>query len=205
MLADTTYSPPALLQPENVGDWYLVHCKPQREALAAYVLSSQLGLQTYLPEVLRRVRGTQQLVPFFPGYLFAAADLGEVQLSSINAAPGVIRLLDVGGAPQQVPPALVLGIRARLDELNACGFPAHNFSPGDAVRFRRGAWKGVEAIFVGPPTPAARVKVLLDLLGRQNEVQVDAEDLERVQRGTADVQVRRRRTTRGRGRRINGG
>lgn len=214
MIAGSTHSNVDASNTPNAADalstteatsWYLVHCKPKGEECAAYVLRNQLGLRIYLPQVIRHVRGIRRSSFFFPGYLFVQADLGEVKLSSINSAPGVIRLLDFGGGPQRVPAALVQDIQERLDRLNASGgLATHNFKPGEMVRFKSGPWKGAEAIFVGPATPAARVQVLLDLLGRQNELRVEVEDLERVsQSAQHGVQARRGRTTRGRGRRIN--
>jgi transcriptional antiterminator RfaH len=184
------------------GSWYLVHCIARKEAFAAYVLTSHLGLQVYLPQVTRHVRGSVQQTPFFPGYLFVQADLGQVTRSIINSAPGVVRLLDFGGGPQLVPLPVLRDIRARLDKLNGTGgLPTHNFKSGEAVRVKSGPLRGVEALFVGPLTPSARVTILLDMLGRLNEVKVDVETLEHAPNVTI---ARQGRTTRGKGRRING-
>src|SRR5436189_2307188 len=141
--------------------WYVVHCRPRREAHAANALRDYVGLTTYVPEVIRRARGEERQVPFFPGYLFVLVNLERVRRSTINSAPGVMRLLEFGNRPQPVPPATVQELRDRLDEMNAQGGLRYYFSPGDHVVLTGGPLKGLEAAFVGPTTSKARVKVLL--------------------------------------------
>ena len=163
------------LQP---GRWYVVQCKPLRERVAAERLRIDLQLGVYLAEVRQWVREAARSVPLFPGYLFVRADLGQVKLSSINATPGVLRLLDFGGGPQVVPDRVVEALVESVDCLNtAGGLPRHRFQPGARVVLIRGPLEGLEAVFVGPTPPQARVRVLLEFLGRLQEVQVPAGDL----------------------------
>ena len=49
---------------------------------------------------------------------------------------------------------------------------------GQTVRILAGPLQGMDAVFVGPLTPAARVQVLLQFLGRQQQVEVDADAVE---------------------------
>lgn len=186
--------------------WYVVQCKPRREADAANGLRDYLGLTTYVPEVIKRVRGKERRVPFFPGYLFLQADLQEVQRSTINSAPGVLRLLESGSRPQPVPSATVRSLRERLEELNAHGGLRYSFNPGDPVVLTGGPFKGLEAAFLGPTTGKSRVKVLLYFLGRLSEAQVDMDELEPTSGARTQTQARplhQGRTTRGKGRRIS--
>lgn len=193
----------------NLGSsccWYVAQCKPLRELQASAVLRGRLGLSAYVAEVSKWVRGEEKQSPFFPGYIFVQADLGQVTLSSINSTPGVVRLLEFGGALQTVPDSVIEMIRERVDSFNAeGGLPAHEFQPGDTVLLKSGPLKGLEAVFISPTTPGARVKVLLQFLGRLNEVQVEVDDLEKVQaapQNTPPAPLERR--TRGRGRPIKG-
>ncbi len=191
--------------------WYVIQCNPLKELHAAAALREYLQMDVFLPQVRRRIRGTIQSAPIFPGYLFASVNLGEVKLSSINSTPGVARLLGIGGGPQPLPEQTVQALRDRVDALNAQGGqPAHDFHPGDQVRLTSGPLRGLEAVFLGPMTPSARVKVLLDFLGRANEVQVDVDTLEKAHNSanntvvTTGNDLRSGRRTRGKGRRING-
>jgi transcription antitermination factor NusG len=180
--------------------WYVVHCRPFKEWQVGAALEAHLGLQVYLPEVKRRFRGKIQWTPFFPRYLFVAANLEEVQLSRINAMPNVLRLLAFDDLPQPVPAAVVDGIRRELDTLNAMGgLPEHGFCPGQKVWIKRGPLRGMEAAFVGPMKPSERVQVLLEFLGEIREVEVDVDALEHTSSGMAFKLERR---TRGSGRKI---
>ena len=180
--------------------WYVVHCKPGKELLAESLLRESLDLPTYLPTVLSRLRGTVKKVPFFPGYLFVSAAPTQSHLTRIRAIPGVLRVLDFGNGPLPVPRTVVKAIMDRLEALNAVGgLPQHNFKLGDTVWLKSGPFRGLQAVFMGPMTPSARVKILLQFLGRLNEVKVDLEDLTRTQ---DDPAPRRHRGTRGNGRTI---
>jgi transcriptional antiterminator RfaH len=183
------------------SQWYVAHCRPGSETLAAWGLTERLGLTTYLAEVSKRSRKEMKPAPLFPGYFFVQADLGAVSISSINYTPGMRGILEFGGEAQAIPETLVAAIRERVDVLNAeGGLPAHTFQDGDVVLLKSGPLKGLEAVFLGATTPGGRVKVLLHFLGRLNEVRVDADELE-----PAAPQARpaMQRHTRGRGRRIS--
>lgn len=186
----------------RTGDaWYAVQCVPRKEDLAATVLEHHRGVHSYVPKVLRRRHGGSEMVIFFTGYIFVRTDLNVVQLSRINSTPGVLRILGSSDRPLPVAEEVVLGIRKRLDEMNGSGgLRTHNFKAGETVRVKSGPLQGLEAAFIGPTSAGTRVKILLDFLGRPNEVKVEAEDLEPVSPMDAPKLERR---TRGRGRRIN--
>jgi transcriptional antiterminator RfaH len=191
--------------PAETNSWYVVQCKPSKELRAAAALEANLHINVYVPEVRKHAREGACLVPLFPGYIFIRVNLDEVKFSSINSIPGVVRLLEFGCGPQRIPVDVIEVVRAIVDRLNAQGgVPSHRFQPGDEVRFTKGPFRDLEAQFIGPLTPSARVKVLLYFLGRLNEVQVDADCLELDQpHGTADQRGGRR--TRGKGRVIKKG
>ena len=161
------------------GHWYVVHTKPFKESYAASALREQLGVEVYLAEVHRRLRGELKETPFFPSYIFVRADLEEVGISSINAMPGVVRLLQFGGRPQTIPDEVIQTIQEHINDLNASGgLPRHRFREGDKVVFRSGRFRDLEAVFMGSMAASARVTVLLYFLGRLNEVKVDVEELD---------------------------
>jgi len=190
----------------NSGHWYVVHCKPSKEYSVSKALRETLGLTVYLPASPRLLRGKVQSAPYFPGYLFVRADLQQIAPSSINTFPGVVRLLRFGDRPQAVPESVVETIRGFLsDPAVQQGIPSHDFRPGDNVWLRSGPLRGLHAVFNGPMTPTTRVKVLLQFLGRLNEVEVDVTALAHAH--NAPLVGERERTlrtrgTRGRGRRI---
>jgi transcription antitermination factor NusG len=107
-------------------------------------------------------------------------DLHTVPRSRVNTCPGVLRLVEFGGEPQTVPEYVIATIFQQLNERNGLPVrPVHPFNPGDIVQIKQGPLQALEMIFIGSSTPGGRVQVLLELLGRLKEVQVDVELLER--------------------------
>jgi len=178
--------------------WYVVHAKPQRELLAASMLEDQRKLTVFMPEVMQKHRGKMQLRPFFPGYLFVEADLDVVEYTAINSTPGVLRLVAFDHRPLPLDSEIVEGIREEVERLNnEGGMPSTSYQPGDSVRLTEGPLKDLQAVFVRHLQPNERVVVLLKFLGQENEVQLDLSEIERAST------VRRKRGTRGRGRKVH--
>jgi transcriptional antiterminator RfaH len=182
------------------SEWYVLHCRPQRESQVAASVPNQLGLSVYLPAVTRQLRGRVRQAPLFPGYLFVKAKLQGNALRAMQAMPGVLQLLAFGGLPQPVPEAVIDALREQVERFNAQGgLPEHKFYPGAAVRLVAGPLQGLEAVFVGPMRPSERVQVLITFLGELREVEVNAADLNAIQPAPARSGERR---TRGKGRPI---
>lgn len=178
--------------------WYVVHTKARQELLAASLLEQHQAVTVLLAQVRQRTRGQMRSAPLFPGYLFVEMDLEQIEASTVNNTPGVIRLVAFGGVPKPVPGRVIEALRARLAELEAQGgLPQHTFKEGDRVRLKEGPLAGLEAVFVGPMRPAERVRVLLEFLGQEQEALVPVADLE-----PAGGPVKRPRRTRGQGRPI---
>ena len=181
--------------------WYVVHTKARQETLAAGLLEQHLAARVLLPQARQRTRGQMRSAPLFPGYLFVALDLEQVEASRVNNTPGVIRLVAFGGVPKPVPARVIEALQARLAEIDAQGgLPQHPFKEGDRVRLKDGPLAGLEAVFVGPMRPAERVRVLLEFLGQEQEALVPVTDLE-----AAGGPGKRPRRTRGKGRVIRTG
>ncbi|NJL33792.1 MAG: hypothetical protein HC893_07930 [Chloroflexaceae bacterium] len=180
--------------------WYVVYCQPAREHYTALTLREQLGLTVYLPEVRSYFRGQVQPAPLFPRYLFAQANLQQVPPSRINATPGVVRLIAFDGKPQAMPAAIIEDLHTKVEETNhRGGLLARTIQPGDTVQIKAGPLVGLEAVFIGPATPSERVQVLLELMGRLNQVELERRMIEP---GAEPPPTRRPRRTRGKGRKI---
>lgn len=180
--------------------WYVAYCMPLKEQHVATVLSRSLS-ETYLPLIRRRVDGKQTYGALFPRYVFLHVNLSMVRMSQIRATPGLLRLVACGDTPQPIPASVIELLRQQVNQINAQGgLPAHAFQPGDAVRFTKGPLHGLHAVFTGPMHPTERVHVLLDFLGRLNEVEVAVHQLERAGPAAPPQPERRERRTRGKGR-----
>jgi transcriptional antiterminator RfaH len=184
--------------PGTLTQWYLVYCKPHKELRVAKLLSDWFEIATYFPIIHGRAQARDQ--PLFPGYLFVQVNLDHLAPNAINMVPGVLQLVTFGNTAQPVRPSLIEALREQVSQINAKGgFPCHQFRPNDVVCVQRGPLRGLEAIFVGPMHSSDRVRILIEFLGRMNEVEVDASSIERA--NLRPIPKRERRT-RGQGRRI---
>ncbi|MBX0330981.1 hypothetical protein K2Z83_25330 [Oscillochloris sp. ZM17-4] len=188
--------------------WYVVHCQARRERYTAQNLRQQLDLTVYLPEVQHYSNGVLEETPLFSSYLFVKADLCVTALSRINATEGVLRLVAFDDTPLPVPSEVVHAIYQRIAALDReGGVIDYGFKPGEAVAISGGAMRGIEAIFLGPAEPSARVWVLIELLGRIQNIEIDVGEIVRYDQDAlapleAAVGGCDRRLTRGKGRRI---
>ena len=163
--------------------WYVIQAKRAAEHRIMNSLTSR-GIRGFLPllEVARRPRKRPitLLEPLFPGYLFIDMEPITVDPASwdkVRWAPGVRRILGAEGIPEPVPEGVIGVIAERVRDL---GFvrPGLRFAGQDRVRFLRGSLAGLEAVFDRPMSRSGRVRVLMELLGQQREVEVDILDLE---------------------------
>jgi len=184
--------------------WYVVHCKSAKEQYTADALQHLLGLTTYVPEIALSLQKEIRRVPFFSGYLFLQADLQKMGTHSINACPGVLKLLDFGNGPVEIPPDLMEIIRKEIDRYGKY-LSYQKLSPGDPVRVTSGPLEGLQAIFLEAKAPGNRANILLHVLGRLSKVQLDVNALEKfdVKEDFRPVVARRERYTRGKGRKIH--
>lgn len=180
--------------------WYVVHCKTRKEHLAASILSTQLGLTVYLPEIKIRLQRENRRVPFFSGYFFIQTNLSRVGISTINSMPGVLKLLDFGDGPLVVPQTLIEMISEEINrQSTCCDFSHQKIIPGDSVQVKEGPLLGLKAVFLESLTSGERAHVLLHFLGRLSKVQMNIGSLEKL----SNEPSQRKRLTRGKGRRIN--
>jgi transcriptional antiterminator RfaH len=158
--------------------WYVVQTQTNGEAKAVENLRRQ-GFEIYLPRYLKRRRHARKVdfiaKPLFPRYLFVAIDMETQRWRSIQSTSGVSRLVTNGDEPAAVPQGVVRALRARED---AKGFvkldAAPAFAPGDKVRVLAGAFIDNAGLFNGM-ADHDRVSILLEMLGRQVRVVLDAD------------------------------
>lgn len=153
--------------------WYPVHTKGRQEFVAFENMDRQ-GYRVHLPllRAPKRRRGRWQEVvePLFPGYLFVEMDLGLDDPAPIRSTRGVIGLVRFGGLAQPMPS----GVVEALISAAGCaddGAVRHEylFAAGDPVEVVDGPLAGLHAVFLAP-SGNDRVRLLLELLGREHRV-----------------------------------
>ena len=158
----------------------MVHTKPNEEVRAYQHLSRQ-GFGVYLPRYMktrRLVRKVDTVVrPLFPRYLFVALDLARDRWRSIQSTFGVVGLVMSGEQPVPLPAEAVDAVRARED---VRGYVTLGLAAGLGVGSKIKLVDGIFAGHAGVLDKVAderRVAALVQLLGRQVRVYVDAENV----------------------------
>lgn len=159
--------------------WYALYTKPRKEHQVDATLRGQ-GIETYFPTIQRKVRRRDRpdRVVYFPCYLFARIDLTIVPRSTIDWMPGIRRIVGSGDQPAIVDDEIVEVVRHRLDVIEEVGYGG--LTQGDRVRIISGPLRDLEAVFDKPMSPAHRVRILLDVVGRMTPVEIDYSDIKSV-------------------------
>jgi transcription antitermination factor NusG len=137
----------------------------------------QAGFEVYLPLVrwrTSRARATR-VSPLFPGYCFIRI---ELQWHSVRQCPGVIRIIKSANAePTHVPDEVIAAIRSR-ERNGFVELPKRKLRDGDRVQIVSGLLAGRRGRYAGESR--RHIKVLLQLLGTERQVQLSADAVEQI-------------------------
>jgi transcription elongation factor/antiterminator RfaH len=171
----------ALRRPGDLSDgerWYAVHTLPFAEMRAEGQLRNQ-GFRTFQPKRHKTVRHARRLntveAPYFPRYLFIVLDLGRHQWRKVNGTFGVSRLVMRGDQPHPVPPGVVEALIATADARGILQL-RDKLEVGGSVRLMAGPFAEQLAI-LEHLDDSGRVRVLLDILGRQVAISTGANNI----------------------------
>jgi transcriptional antiterminator RfaH len=158
--------------------WYAVQTLPFAEARAEGQLWNQ-GFRSFQPKRLKTVRHARRLstveAPYFPRYLFVVLDLARHQWRKVNGTFGVSRLVMRGNQPHPVPRGVVEALIATADARGVLQL-ADKLQVGGPVRLMAGPFAERLAI-LDHLDDSGRVRVLLDILGRQVAISTAANNI----------------------------
>jgi transcriptional antiterminator RfaH len=155
--------------------WYCLRAQPKREHIAAAHLRMLEGVTVFCPRI-RFKRPTRQGVVWvteamFPGYFFANFDLRE-RHRQVRYAHGVIGIVQFGNRYATIEDGALALLREEtgVDEIKVLRY---ELSLGHQVKIVGGIFAGLETVVTQILSAKERVKILLDFLGRQIEVEVE--------------------------------
>lgn len=183
-------------------DWRVVRTSPRAEFLAATELERD-GLEVYCPRVLDPlVRSHRPDTALFPGYLFLRCDDNSENLPSFRPNHRVLGWLRLGGDIPTLPDSVITELKQQVESLNEEGGIWRRYHAGEKVTIRSNNLETLAEVLEEPRSPKARVKVLMQFMGRAVKAQVPWEALSPVEQHVP-VKPGTPRRTRGRGRWIN--
>lgn len=160
--------------------WYAVHTKPRRETVAEEHLQRQ-GFDTYFPRIRLRKRRRNQWVmavePLFPRYLFILCDPSVDNTAPVHSTRGAVGLVRIGAELRPVPGEVIQRLREcedAEDRLHHDDSWPHQ--PGERVQVLKGPFASMEGVYQ-MPLGESRAMLLIELLGRENQVAVEMDAL----------------------------
>ena len=153
--------------------WYVVYAKPRKEDSVIFH-AKRKGVETFFPKLLlpHQLVKRQKIVPLFPSYVFVRVEVPE-QYDYVRWSPGVKYVVNFNGTPAPVDDHIVHFLRHQADPEGILAARS-TLETGQEVRINDGPFTGLVGIIQNPPDAKGRVKVLLELLGRQVKVEVPA-------------------------------
>lgn len=168
------------------SSWFLAYTKPRQEVVAQLNLERQ-AYQTYLPlyKALKKsamdADGSGQIVfePMFPRYVFFRPGNMRQSVAAARSTRGVNSIVSFGFEMAMVPSQTLAAIRIFEKQRNETDIQSINpFQTGDKVRLVGGGLQSLEGLVHS--VSAQRVKLLLEILGREKLVSVEYHQIERV-------------------------
>ena len=159
--------------------WYVIYTKPRQEQVALENLHRQ-GYSAYLPrwQVTKRKNSllTSLIEPFFPRYLFIHLDKSQDNWAPIRSTRGVCGLVRFGGQPKSVPDELISMLLSNENSESLQSVSEYSWCAGEEIEVEAGPFAGYRCIFLESRS-MDRVRVLLDILGKQSQATLNRNDL----------------------------
>lgn len=156
------------------AQWYCLRTQSKREHIAAHWLTAYLELETFLPRIrFQRVepRGSVWFTEaLFPNYLFARFQV-EVASQPVERVPGIIEIVKFGAHCPSIPESLIEQLREAVGP-EQVRVVDRAIVPGEWVQIEHGPFMGLQAVVTQVLPAKERVRVLLELLGRQTSVEL---------------------------------
>ena len=165
--------------------WYVIHTKPRQEFRAQENLSAQ-GFEVFLPKIgVQKLKNKNLEIvhePLFPRYLFICLDQVKSNWFPIKSTLGVHQIVrfGMGSDPAKVDPELIHMLKKHEREISR---PRSLFEAGELIQIKDGPLKGLEGFYqrlVQEESGQARALILLEMLGKQQNLRMPVEMIETV-------------------------
>jgi len=170
--------------------WYVVRTLVGHEnkvKLAIEKRAATRGLDDRIFQVLipteqevRTKGGKKQTVArkVFPGYVLVEMILDDDTWTLVRTTPGVTGFIESGGKPVPLAPEEVEEIKRSIEESKER--PRVSYMPGDSVRVIAGAFADFNGKVESIDYERNRVKVLINIFGRETPVELELDQIEKV-------------------------
>jgi transcription elongation factor/antiterminator RfaH len=152
-------------------EWYAVYSKPHKEEFAQWNFQLK-GLEVFFPRLLlpESSKKRNRIVPLFPNYLFVRINFSS-EYHYVIWTPGVRRIVTFDGAATHLDEKIIGFL---MHQANPSGLISarSNLRIGQEIQINGGPFEGLVGIIQEPLNARGRVKVLMNLLSREVQVEV---------------------------------
>lgn len=161
--------------------WFCLKSQPRRERHARQCLETLPGVNPFAPTARyprqSAKRKTLASEAVFPGYLFARF-VPRDSARQVQYSQGVAYIVKRGDQLVALPDAILDELRVLAPE-GVLDLSPRPLCPGEQVRLVQGIFTGTQAKVVALAPASDRVKVLLEILGREQEILLPLDTVER--------------------------
>lgn len=158
-------------------NWYALYTKSHYEQKVFQGLTEK-SIEAFLPKVetlSRRMDRRKKIwLPLFPGYVFFRISWDLKIYWDVLKTDGVVRTLNMGGAPAPVPEEEICSVKIAVDSLLPL-FPHPFVREGDRVVIEAGPLKGAQGVFISREGKLGKFVVGVELLNRAVAVEIEPE------------------------------
>ncbi len=168
------------VNPLSEPQWYCVKTRAKSEHIAAASLARLEGVEVYCPRIRFQRSLARGKVWFtealFPCYLFARF-IADQQLRAVRYANAVTQLLMFGENYATLPPEIIEQIKEEMQGEDIRTVKQAPLEIGSELEVVSGPFRGMEGIVTGLLSGGQRVRILLQMFGELNEVELAREAL----------------------------
>jgi transcriptional antiterminator RfaH len=153
-------------------EWYVIYSKVRRELYAQFHLRAR-GLEVFFPQLLlpHALKTKNRIVALFPNYLFVRLDSFSAEYYQAIWCPGVRRIVSFNGHPTPIDKEFVQLLMRQADESGVIAAQS-TLRVGQQVQISGGPFDGLVGMIQDPPNGKGRIKILLNILNRQSNVEI---------------------------------
>lgn len=149
--------------------------QPRHEHIAAATLAKQYHFEVFQPRIKFRRSTFRGSIwcdePLFPSYIFVKFNFYN-HLRTVNYAHGVSGVVHFGNFYPQIPEETIQELKRYIGNDHVYEV-VNEFVEGEEVLVGDGPFKGLIVVILRPMPGKERVRVLMDFLGRQTEVEMN--------------------------------
>ena len=176
----------------STAKWYVIHTQTGAESKVKVNLLSRAeaaGLastiqQVFIPtEKVSEVKAGKKKISerkFFPGYILVQMELTDDSWYLVRNTPGISGFVGSGKKPIPLSDAEVGQILRQQEEKTAKPKPKVEFSVGESVRVKEGAFANFNGTIEEINPNRGKLKVMVTIFGRQTPVELEYWQVEKI-------------------------